>query len=268
LSRNLQALSLIAPKFVDFRAEDNTLLRGVLLLPNGGPMAVNGKYPVILNPYGGPHGQVTADTWELSSLFDQLLAQRGFAILKVDNRGMGNRGKKFAEVVYKNLGETELKDQLGALQQALKQFPQLDAGRVGIWGWSYGGFMTLYAMTHSDVFTSGVSVAPVTDWRFYDSTYTERYMGMPQENAEAYRKSAPINSAANLHGELIEVHGTGDDNVHLQNTIQMSQALITAGKQFRLMLYPRKTHSIAGAEAKSHLYHLVQQHFEDTLKPH
>jgi len=265
-SRSLESLKLVPPKLVDFKAEDGTLMRGVLYLPAQGPMAANGKFPVILNPYGGPHGQVTADTWDLTSLFDHLLARRGFAILKVDNRGMGNRGRKFAEPVYKRLGELELRDQLAALDQALKQFPQLDSNRVGIWGWSYGGFMTLYSMTHSDVFKAGVAVSPVTDWRFYDSTYTERYMGMPQDNEEAYRKSAPLTSAANLKGKLLLVHGTGDDNVHVQNSIQMTQGFITAGKQFRLMLYPRKTHSISGAETKFHLYEMIQQHFEDELR--
>ncbi len=126
--------------------------------------------------------------------------------------------------------------------------------------------MTLYSMTHSDVFKAGVAVSPVTDWRFYDSTYTERYMGMPQDNEEAYRKSAPLTSAANLKGELLLVHGTGDDNVHMQNSIQMTQAFITAGKHFRLMLYPRKTHSISGSETKFHLYEMIQQHFEDELR--
>jgi len=148
----------------------------------------------------------------------------------------------------------------------LKQFPQLDSNRVGIWGWSYGGFLTLYSMTHSDVFKAGVAVSPVTDWRLYDSTYTERYMGMPQDNEEAYRKSAPLTSAPHLKGNLLMVHGTGDDNVHMQNSIQMTQAFITAGKQFRLMLYPRKTHSISGTETKSHLYEMILQYFENELK--
>jgi dipeptidyl-peptidase-4 len=266
-SRSVEDLNLAKPQWVDFTAEDGTVLHGVLLLPTSGPMEANGKFPIIMNPYGGPHGQEVVDKWNAISLFDQLLARRGFAILKVDNRGMGNRGKKFADAVYKNLGEIELKDQLAALKQVGEKFPQIDASRAGFWGGSYGGFMTLYAMTHSDAFAAGVSVSPVTDWRLYDSAYTERYMGMPQQNEDAYKKSAPLNSAQNLHGALLEVHGTGDDNVHMQNTIQMVQALITAGKQFRLMLYPRKTHALSGGDTKVHLYRMIQEHFESNLKP-
>ena len=145
-----------------------------------------------------------------------------------------------------NLGETEFNDQMAALKQALQQFPQLDGNRLGFWGWSYGGYFTLYTLEHTDMFKAGVAVAPVTDWRNYDSIYTERYMGLPTDNAEGYRKSSPVNFAANLHGNLLEVHGTSDDNVHMQNTIQMINAFINSGKQFELMMYPGKTHGIAG----------------------
>ena len=181
---------------------------------------------------------------------------------------MAGRGKKFAEPIFRSFGATELKDQLAALHQALEQFPQLDGSRLGWWGWSYGGYMTLYALTHSDLFKAGVSVAPVTDWRDYDSIYTERYMGLPKDNEAGYQKASPVNSAAGLEGSLLIVHGTGDDNVHFQNTVQMTDALIAAGKQFDLMFYPGKTHGIAGKTARSHLYHLIQQHFEQALRGH
>ncbi|MGH9510280.1 MAG: alpha/beta hydrolase family protein, partial [Terriglobales bacterium] len=141
----------------------------------------------------------------------------------------------------------------------------LDRDRIGIWGWSYGGYLALMAMTHSPRFAAGVAVAPVTDWRNYDAIYTERYMGLPRENAEGYRRSSPQQHAADLRGKLLIVHGTSDDNVHMQNTVQMADALIRAGKQFDLMLYPGKTHSITGAEARVHLFQRVQQHFEREL---
>ncbi len=158
-----------------------------------------------------------------------------------------------------------MKDQLAALDQALAQFPQLDESRLGWWGWSYGGYMTLYALTHSDRFSAGVAVAPVTDWHDYDSVYTERYMGLPQQFEESYKKSSPVHYAAHLHGSLLIAHGTGDDNVHMQNTMQMTQALINSGKKFDLMLYPRKTHSITGTEVRRHLFNKIKDHFETYL---
>ncbi len=266
--RSLEAYHLLTPKFVDFKAADGTTtLQGVVLLPESGPMMANGKAPLIVNPYGGPAAQTVRDAWGAIDLFDQVLARQGFAILKVDNRGMGGRGKAFAMAIQHNFGETEFSDQMAAVKQALQQFPQLDGNRLGFWGWSYGGYFTLYALEHSDIFKGGVSVAPVTDWRNYDSIYTERYMGLPNENQEGYRKSSAVNFAVNLHGKLLEVHGTSDDNVHMQNTIQMINAFINSGKQFELMMYPSKTHGIAGYAARTHLFHLIEDHFEQILAP-
>jgi dipeptidyl-peptidase-4 len=268
-SRSVQGYNLKAPKPVEFTSADGTTkLLGTLLLPDGGPMAANGKVPLILNPYGGPGVQTVRDAWGGTTfLFDQILAREGFAILQVDNRGMANRGKAFAVPIKHNLGENEFNDQMAAVKQALQQYPQLDGSRMGFWGWSYGGYFTLYTLQKTDIFKAGVSVAPVTDWRDYDSIYTERYMGLPVDNEDGYHKSSPVNFAADLHGSLIEVHGTSDDNVHMQNTIQMANAFIVAGKQFRLMLYPRKTHGISGKAQRSHLFHMIQDHFEKNLAP-
>jgi dipeptidyl-peptidase-4 len=180
---------------------------------------------------------------------------------------MGNRGKAFAAPIKRHLGPTELDDQLAALKQVLQQYPQLDGSRLGFWGWSYGGYFTLYTLEKSDLFKVGVAVAPVTDWRDYDSIYTERYMGLPSDNEEGYRNSSPVNFAADLKGSLLEVHGTSDDNVHMQNTMQMANSFINSGKQFQLMLYPRKTHGIAGKASRSHLFHLIQHEFEQGLAP-
>jgi dipeptidyl-peptidase-4 len=252
------------PQWQHLKAEDGTELEAMLLLPD---VPQGQKVPVILNPYGGPGGQQVVDKWGGSNAaFDQILLRDGFAILRVDNRGMGARGRKFTSALYRNMGEVELKDQLSALDQVLQQYPQLDGSRVGWWGWSYGGYMTLYAMTHSDRIKAGVSVAPVTNWELYDTVYTERYMRVPKENAEGYRKSSPVSSAANLHGRLLEVHGTSDDNVHMQNSVQMIQAFIDADKQYSLLLYPRKTHGIAGEAARTHLFERIEQHFLQYLK--
>ena len=267
--RGLEQYNLPVPKKVEFTAADGTTkLLGTILLPSGGPMMANGKAPMIVNPYGGPGVQTVRDAWGgLSYYFDCILARQGFAVLHVDNRGMAGRGKAFAATLRHNLGTNELADQITAVKQALRQFPQIDGNRLGFWGWSYGGYFTLYTMTHTDMFKSGVAVAPVTDWRLYDSIYTERYMGLPKDNAEAYMKSSPVNVAADLKGNLLEIHGTSDDNVHFQNTVQMVNAFINSGKQFELMIYPRKTHGIAGKEARTHLFHLIDDHFEETLAP-
>jgi dipeptidyl-peptidase 4 len=267
-AQSVESYKLLTPKFVDFKAADGTTtLEGVILLPESGPMMANGKAPLILNPYGGPGAQDVRDAWGTISFFDQILARQGFAILKVDNRGMANRGKAFALPIRHNFGEVELADQLAATKQALQQFPQLDPNRIGLWGWSYGGYFTLFALEHTDMFKGGVAVAPVTDWRNYDSIYTERYMGLPKDNEDGYKKSSPVNFAADLHGKLLEVHGTGDDNVHMQNTIQMVNGFINAGKQFNLMLYPRKTHGIAGFQARTHLFHMIENQLEEILVP-
>jgi len=268
-ARSLAAFDLKVPKPVEFKAADGTTtLLGTLLLPDSGPMIANGKAPLILSPYGGPGVQNVRDAWGGDrTLFDQILARQGFAVLKVDNRGMANRGKAFAVAVKHNLGENELNDQLAALKQVLEEYPQLDGSRVGFWGWSYGGYFTLYTLEKSDQFKAGVAVAPVTDWRNYDSIYTERYMGLPTENEDGYRKSSPVNFAGELHGSLLEVHGTSDDNVHVQNTIQMVNEFVNSGKRFELMLYPRKTHSIAGKAARTDLFHRIEDHFEQNLAP-
>ncbi|HWG40755.1 MAG TPA: DPP IV N-terminal domain-containing protein [Candidatus Acidoferrales bacterium] len=262
-SKSVDALNLITPQFVDFKADDGTVLRGIIYLP---PDSASKKVPLLNNPYGGPHGQSVRDMWGGANfLFNQILMRDGIAILVVDNRGMGARGKKFAAALIHNFGEVELKDQLASIDQALQKFPQLDGSRMGWWGWSYGGYMTLEAMTHSDRFKAGVAVAPVTDWRDYDSIYTERYAGLVPQYEEGYKKGSPITYAANLKGHLLEVHGTSDDNVHIQNTMQMINAFINAGKQFDLQLYPRKTHSISGPGTRVHLFTRIRSHFRREL---
>jgi dipeptidyl-peptidase 4 len=260
--RSVAEYGLSAPKYLDFKAEDGTPLYGYLSLP---PDASQ-KIPLIVYIYGGPAAQTVQKAWGGgTALFHQMLVKDGFAIFSLDNRGTPHRGRKFNAALRGQFGGVELKDQLNVLDQLYAQYPQLDPTRTAIWGWSNGGSMTLYALTHSDRFKAGISVAPVTSQRNYDSIYTERYMGLPKDNAKGYDDSI-VSAAGKLHGSLLLVHGTSDDNVHLQNTIQMSDALIKAGKPFRLMLYPNKTHGIAGPETRSHLFHMMEDFWLKELK--
>jgi dipeptidyl-peptidase-4 len=253
---------LRAPNYLEFKAEDGSTLYGRLLLPPEAP--ASGKIPLIVNIYGGPAAQMVLK--EPPSGFDEILARQGFAIFAVDNRGTPGRDRKFQTAIRHEFGAIELKDQLTALDQLFAQYPQLDKDRMAIWGWSNGGSMTLYAMTHSDRFRAGVAVAPVTDQINYDSIYTERYMGLLKDDPTGYAESDVTKAAASLHGALLLAHGTGDDNVHFQNSMQMIDALIKAGKQFQLMIYPNKTHSISGSDARDHLFHMIDDHFERELK--
>src|SRR5450432_18296 len=261
--RSLANYGLTTPTRLDFKAEDGTPLHGWLMLPAN----ATGRIPLLVYVYGGPAGQTAADSWDgFISLFHQYLVQHGFAVFTVDNRGTPNRDKRFMAAIQGQFGAVELRDQLSSLNSLLTQYPQLDKDRMAIWGWSNGGSMTLYAMTHAQVFRAGISVAPVTDQRDYDSIYTERYLGLLPEAAKAYDDTSEPKRAADLHGSLLLVHGTSDDNVHFQNTIQMIDALVKAGKQFDLMLYPNKTHGISGIVCRLHLFTMIEDHFERELK--
>ena len=256
---------LRAPVQLEVKAHDGSTLYATLLLPEDDPFPES--VPLIVNPYGGPGVQSVANRWGDGLLFDELLAQHGFAVLHADNRGMDQRGREFAQAAYRNFGPVQLEDQLTVLDAVLAQYPQLDEKRLGWWGWSWGGTFTLYALSHSDRFSAGVAVAPVTDWRDYDSIYTERYMSQPAEFAAGYRNFSVVNSAASLKGHLLLAQGTGDDNVHLENMVQYVQKLIEAGIPYDLQIYPRKTHSITGPDVRTHLYNRILAHFEEYLKP-
>ena len=257
--------NLRAPQQLEVKAHDGTTLYATLLLPEGrrNPATV----PLIVNPYGGPHDQSVVNEWKNGLLFDELLAHHGFAVLHADNRGMGGRGRAFAQAAYRNFGPVQLEDQLTVIDAALEKYSQLDPKRLGWWGWSWGGTFTLYAMTHSGRFSAGVAVAPVTDWHDYDSIYTERYLGSPSEDRKGYRDFSVVNSAERLKGRLLLAHGTGDDNVHMENTVQFVQKLIEAGIPYDLQIYPRKTHSIDGPEVRTSLYNRILAQFEMYLKP-
>jgi dipeptidyl-peptidase 4 len=247
------------------KAQDGTALYATILLPEGS--RANGSVPLIVNPYGGPGEQGVQDRWTNDLLFDELLAEQGFAVLHADNRGMAGRGRAFAQAAYQNFGPVQFADQLAVIDAALKKYPELDPKRMGWWGWSWGGTFTLYAMTHSDRFVAGVAVAPVTNWRDYDSIYTERYLGEPEQNPDDYQNFSVVNSAANLKGHLLLVDGTGDDNVHFENTVQFIQALVDAGIPYNLEIFPRKTHSLSGPTVRTELYRSILRYFEQYLMP-
>ena len=262
----MDAYHLRPPEPLEVKASDGTTLYATILLPEGknDPASV----PLIINPYGGPGKMSVQDAWGGDDfLFDTVLTQHGFAVLHADNRGTAGRGRAFAQAAYHNFGPVQFEDQLTVADAALAKYPQLDPKRQGWWGWSWGGTFTLYALTHSDRFRAGVSVAPVTDWHNYDSIYTERYLSEPADFASGYKELSVINSAAKLHGHLLLVHGTGDDNVHFQNTVEFVQQLIVNNIPYDLQIYPRKTHSIAGSEVRPHLYNRILAQFEQYLKP-
>jgi dipeptidyl-peptidase-4 len=268
-TRALEPYHLRAPEPIKVKASDGTTLYATLMLPENA--TTPSSVPLIVNPYGGPGAQTVVNRWGNNEwadnlLFDELLAQHGFAVLRGDNRGMGKRGRVFAQAAYHNFGPVQLGDQLTTLDEVLARYPQLDKQRLGWWGWSWGGTFTLYAMTHSDRFRAGVAVAPVTDWHNYDSIYTERYLGLPSAEAAAYKDFSVVSSAAHLHGSLLLAHGTGDDNVHIENSIQFIQALIEAGIPYDFQVFPRKTHSISGNEARVELFNRILAHFERYLK--
>lgn len=247
-------------------ADGKTILYATLLLPEGKPDAAS--VPLITNPYGGPGTATVTNTWGgQAAYFDELLAEHGFAVLHVDNRGMGSRGRDFEQAAYRDFSKVQLADQLTAVDQVLAKYPQLDGKRLGWWGWSWGGTFTLNALTNSDRFRAGISVAPVTDFRDYDSIYTERYLGLPGNEPAVYAAAAVQGTVAKLHGHLLIAQGTGDDNVHPENTMQFVQKLIDNDKPYDLQLYPRKTHSIAGKEARTQLYERMLAHWERYLMP-
>ncbi len=224
------------------------------------------KYPLLLFQYSGPGSQSVANKWHgQRDLWHQLLVQKGYIIACVDGRGTGFKGAEFKKVTYKELTKFETEDQIAAAQK-LGARPYIDASRIGIWGWSFGGHMATNAILKgNDVFAMAIAVAPVTNWRFYDTIYTERFMRTPQENPTGYDENSPLNYAHLLKGKYLLIHGSGDDNVHVQNTMRMVEALVQANKQFEWMIYPDKNHGIYGGNTSLHLYNKMTTFIENNL---
>lgn len=251
-----------------FTTSAGVVLNGWMVKPKD--FDANKKYPVIMHQYSGPGSQQVTNSWSAGSMgqggaFDSYLAQEGFIVVSVDGRGTGGRGSEFEKCTYLNLGNLESKDQVETALY-VGSLPYVDKDRIGIWGWSYGGFNTLMSMSEGrGVFRAGVAIAPPTNWKYYDSVYTERYMRTPKENPDGYATN-PIERASKLHGALLICHGTADDNVHPQNTYEYSEALVQADKDFRELFYTNRNHSIFGGNTRNHLLRQVAQFFKTELK--
>ncbi|HXY42037.1 MAG TPA: prolyl oligopeptidase family serine peptidase, partial [Vicinamibacteria bacterium] len=252
-------------ELVELAGKDGTTLYGSLLKPADFDPAT--RYPVIVSVYGGPHAQVVTNSWNAVSPFEQLLTSHGFLVWSLDNRGSAGRGTAFESAIFHDLGRVELEDQLAGIEY-LKSLPFVDGSRIGITGWSYGGYMTVYAVTHAPaVFRSAVAGAPVTDWHDYDTIYTERYMGTPESNPKGYETSSTLNRAGELTADLLIVHGTADDNVHLANTVEFIAALVKAGRSCALDLHPGQKHGFGAKEDRLARDRALLAHFERTLAP-
>lgn len=224
------------------------------------------QYPVLMYQYSGPGSQTVANTWNSANdYWYYYLAQQGYIVVSIDGRGTGFKGATFKKVTQNELGKYEVEDQIQAAKQ-LGEMDFVDSSRIGIWGWSYGGFMSSNALFKgNDVFKMAIAVAPVTSWRYYDSIYTERYMTTPQENPSGYDENSPIFHVDKLKGNFLLIHGSADDNVHVQNTMQMVEALIQANKQFEWMIYPDKNHGIYGGNTRLHLYTKMTNYIKENL---
>ena len=216
------------------------------------------KYPVFMYVYGGPGSNTVSDSWDGHTyMWHQLLAQQGYIVVSVDGRGTGNRGRDYKHSTYLQLGKYETEDQIAAAKY-LGGLPYVDKGRIGIMGWSYGGYMSSLCITKgADVFKTAVAVAPVSNWRFYDNIYTERFMRTPQENGDNYDVNSPINHVSKLKGNYFLIHGSADDNVHYQNALEMVNALVAANKQFDMFIYPDRNHGIYGGNTRHHLFSMM-----------
>lgn len=248
-------------EFFNFETSEGIVLNGYMVKPLG--FSESKSYPVLMYQYSGPNSRTVVDRFSIG--WDEYLATEGYLVVCVDGRGTGGRGEEFKKMTYGRLGYFESIDQIEA-GKYLQSLPYVDKDRIGIWGWSYGGYMSSLCLFKApEVFSMAIAVAPVTNWRYYDTVYTERFMGLPQENPDGYDDNSPINHVDGLQGKLLLVHGTADDNVHVQNTIELTEKLIGAGKYFDMMLYPDKNHSILGVDTRMHLYTLLTDYVKANL---
>lgn len=255
------ALNLPKKEFFSFTTSENVKLNGWLIKPVN--FNASAKYPVLMVQYSGPNSQQVIDNWNVG--WEYFLATKGYVVACVDGRGTGARGEDFRKITYQQNGILEAKDQIETARYLGAQ-NFVDKERIAIWGWSYGGSVTLWAMsTGEQVFKAGIAVAPVTDWRLYNTAYTERFMRRPQENFRGYENTSAILQADKLNGRLLIVHGTADDNVHYQNTLLYTAQLVEAGKQFEMQIYTDKNHSILGKQARRHLYQRMFDFLEKNL---
>ena len=264
LASKLKGYNLPAKEFFVLKTAKGNELNAWILKPKD--FDPTKKYPVFMYQYSGPGSQQVNNDWNSNDdYWFQMLAQQGYIIACVDGRGTGFKGAAFKKVTQKELGKYEVEDQIDAAK-VIGNYPYVDKSRIGIWGWSYGGFMASNCILKgADVFKMAIAVAPVTNWRFYDSIYTERYMQTPQENASGYDENSPINHVNKLKGKYLLIHGSGDDNVHVQNSMQMMEALIQANKQFDSEIYPDKNHGIYGGKTRIQLFTKMTNFIKENL---
>ena len=270
ISDRLCAAGMPTREFFSFTTADGVELNGWMVRPSESGQQGNKStgYPVVLYQYSGPGSQEVKDEWGSGfypgMTWECLLAQQGIISVCVDGRGTGGRGADFKKCTYKQIGTLEARDQAETARWLARQ-PYVDGSRIAIWGWSYGGYMTLMALSEAPVFCAGIAVAPPTDWRFYDSVYTERFMQTPQENGAGYDASSALLRAPRLEGRLLLVHGMADDNVHFRNSAEYSEALVQAGKQFDMQIYTNRNHSIYGGNTRRHLFTRMLQFWQQQL---
>jgi dipeptidyl-peptidase-4 len=268
LTDRLRAYDLGKRELFSLTTTDGVVLNGWMVKP--ADFDPNRKYPMVMYQYGGPGNQQVKNAWNIGqagrgALLEQYLCQQGFVCVCIDNRGTGGRGAAFEKCTYLKLGQLEAHDQVEAALWLGRQ-SYVDKDRIAIWGWSFGGFNTLMAMSEGrDVFRAGIAIAPPTSWRYYDTVYTERYMRTPQENAEGY-DDCPLSRADKLHGALLLCHGMADDNVHFRNTAEYTEALVQQGKDFRQLVYTNRNHSIYGGNTRNHLYKQCIDFFMEKVK--
>ncbi len=268
LKETLAQYQLPKKEFFTFRTSQGTELNGWMIKP--ADFNESKKYPVLLYQYSGPGSQEVVDKWGIGGDrggigWDAYMASKGYVIVCVDGRGTGGRGAEFAKCTYLNLGVKEAQDQVETAKHMAAQ-PYVDKSRIGIWGWSFGGYMTIMSMSEgTPIFKAGAAVAAVTDWKFYDTVYVERFMRTPQQNAEGYKAGSAFTRAANLNGRLLLVHGMADDNVHFQNCAEYSECLVQANKQFDMQVYTNRNHGIYGGNTRYHLFTRLTEFFLNNL---
>ena len=264
LRKTLETVNLNPKEFFTIKTEDTVQLNAYMIKP--ADFDPTKEYPVLMYVYGGPNSQTVLNNFSAQrEMWHSYMADQGYIVVSVDNRGTGARGRDFRHVTYGQLGKYEVQDLISAAKYLGNQ-PYIDEDRIGIWGWSYGGYMASLAMfIGNEVFKAGIAIAPVTNWRFYDTIYTERYLKRPQDNPEGYDAYSPITHADKLKGAFLLVHGTGDDNVHFQNAVELQNALIDAGKQFESFYYPNRNHGIYGGNTRYHLFEMMTNFIMENL---
>jgi dipeptidyl-peptidase-4 len=267
LTERLSAYDLGKRELFSLTTADGVVLNGWMVKP--ADFDPNRKYPVVMYQYGGPGNQQVKNAWNIGqagrgALLEQYLCQQGFVCVCIDNRGTGGRGAAFEKCTYLKLGQLEAHDQVEAALWLGRQ-SYVDKDRIAIWGWSFGGFNTLMSMCEGrEVFNCGVAVAPVTDWRFYDTVYTERFMRTPQENPSGYDCS-PLHRYEKIKGDLLLIHGMADDNVHFQNSAELAEAFVQSGYQFDMQFYTNRNHNISGGNTRRHLMTCIENYLDDHL---